>query len=185
VRRFAALLLLLLLAACAPRQTVPAEVQTQRVYTVQPGDTLYGLSRRFGVSVAALQAANGLEDTLLRVGQRLVIPDGAVPEDWNPVGYVEEGMASWYGPGFHGRRTASGEVFDMYALTAAHRTLPFGSIVRVVRLDTGAAVTVRINDRGPFKKDRIIDLSYAAAREIGLDRDGTARVRIEVIGYEP
>ncbi|WP_456481101.1 septal ring lytic transglycosylase RlpA family protein [Oceanithermus sp.] len=185
MRGFAALSLLLLLAACAPRQTAPVEVQTQRVYTVQSGDTLYSISRRFGVSVAALQAANDLEGTLLRAGQRLIIPGGATPEYWNPVGYVEEGMASWYGPGFHGRPTASGEVFDMYALTAAHRTLPFGSIVRVLRLDTGDAVTVRINDRGPFKKDRIIDLSYAAARKIGLDHDGTARVRIEVVGYEP
>ena len=94
---------------------------------------------------------------------------------------TQVGYASWYGPGFHGKRTASGEVYDMYGMTAAHKTLPFGSLVRVVDLETGRSVVVRINDRGPYVKGRIIDLSYGAARELGLDKKGVAKVRIEVL----
>jgi len=96
-------------------------------------------------------------------------------------GAVERGLASWYGEPYHGRRTASGEVYDMHRLTAAHRTLTFGTVVRVTRRDTGAAVEVRINDRGPFVGGRIIDLSYAAARRIGLDVDGVAPVEVRVL----
>ena len=91
------------------------------------------------------------------------------------------GVASWYGPGFHGNKTASGEVFDMHARTAAHRTLPFGTLVRVTRLDTGASTVVRINDRGPTKRDRVIDLSNGAAQDLSLVKDGLARVRIDII----
>jgi rare lipoprotein A len=98
-----------------------------------------------------------------------------------PAGTVESGIASWYGEPFHGRRTASGEVYDMYDLTAAHRSLPFATVVRVTRRDTGASVEVRINDRGPFIRGRIIDLSYTAARRLGLDIDGIAEVEVEVI----
>ncbi len=98
-------------------------------------------------------------------------------------GWVQEGLASWYGPRFQGKRTASGERFDMHKLTAAHRTLPFGTRVRVTHLRTGRSVVVRINDRGPWKRGRIIDLSYAAARAIGLLRDGVAPVRIEVVQW--
>ena len=91
------------------------------------------------------------------------------------------GYASWYGPGFHGRRTASGEIFNMYDYTAAHRTLPFGTRVKVTNLKNGRSVIVRINDRGPAKKNRIIDLSYQAAKKIGMIRDGIVKVRVEVI----
>ncbi|HJU04734.1 MAG TPA: septal ring lytic transglycosylase RlpA family protein [Nitrospiraceae bacterium] len=101
-----------------------------------------------------------------------------------PVGYEERGIASWYGPGFHGNRTASGERFDKNHLTAAHRTLPMGAIVRVRSLSTGLHVTVRINDRGPFAGGRIIDLSEAAARRLGLIGAGTDDVVLRVIGYE-
>jgi rare lipoprotein A len=96
-------------------------------------------------------------------------------------GWTEEGVASWYGPGFDGKRTASGEVYDMEAMTAAHRRLPFGTRVRVNNLDNGRRTEVRVNDRGPFVDDRIIDLSRAAAREIGMLGSGTARVRIIVV----
>ncbi len=92
------------------------------------------------------------------------------------------GIASYYAHAHHGRRTASGETFDMDAMTAAHRTLPFGTRLRVTNLANGRRAVVRINDRGPFKGKRIIDLSYAAARELGMVGDGTARVRLEVIG---
>jgi rare lipoprotein A len=89
------------------------------------------------------------------------------------------GIASWYGHGFHGRRTANGEHFDMYAMTAAHRTLPLGAYVRVTSLATSKSVIVRINDRGPFARGRIIDLSYLAATELGMHRAGVAKVAIE------
>jgi len=95
--------------------------------------------------------------------------------------YVEEGLASWYGKKFHGKKTASGERFDMQALTAAHRSLAFGTRVKVTNLDNGKSVEVRINDRGPWKQERIIDLSWAAARKIGMIEKGVVRVRIEVV----
>jgi rare lipoprotein A len=93
--------------------------------------------------------------------------------------FTQQGVASWYGQSHHGRRTASGEPYDMNDMTAAHRTLPFGTVVRVTRLDDGRAVKVRINDRGPHVANRIIDLSAQAARDIGITNNGTARVKIE------
>jgi rare lipoprotein A len=102
-----------------------------------------------------------------------------VEESW-----TEKGIASWYGEPYHGRRTASGEIYDMHQLTAAHKTLAFGSVVKVMRRDTGADVKVRINDRGPFIEGRIIDLSYAAAKKIDLDVDGVAPVKIKLIGRD-
>ena len=96
--------------------------------------------------------------------------------------WVEEGIASWYGAPLHGRPTASGETYDMHAMTAAHRTLPFGSVVHVVNLDNGLVATVRINDRGPFWEGRTLDLSRRAAAEIGMLGPGTARVRLTLAG---
>jgi rare lipoprotein A len=98
-----------------------------------------------------------------------------------PLQAAEEGLASWYGGKFQGRRTASGEVFDTNLFTAAHKTLPFGTLVRVTNLDTGQQTVVRINDRGPFVAGRIIDLSRAAAAAIGMAGSGVARVRVEVL----
>ena len=94
---------------------------------------------------------------------------------------VQYGKASWYGDKEHGNRAASGEVFDRYAYTAAHKELPFGTVVRVTNLDNGKKVEVRINDRGPHVKGRVIDLSYAAAKSIGLIRSGVADVKVEVL----
>jgi len=99
-----------------------------------------------------------------------------------PAGYTEEGNASWYGDPFNGRRASNGEIYDMYKLTAAHRTLPFDAMVRVTNLSNGKSTTVRITDRGPFVENRIIDLSLAAAREIDLVGPGVAPVRVEVLG---
>ena len=96
-------------------------------------------------------------------------------------GWTERGEASWYGPGFHGRHTANGEVYDMHALTAAHKRLPFDTVVEVLNRDNGRRVRVRINDRGPFVRGRIIDLSRAAASEIGMLGPGVARVEIRVV----
>ncbi len=97
--------------------------------------------------------------------------------------YYEVGIASWYGPGFHGKRTASGEIYDMYGISAAHKTLPFGTIVKVVDLETGRSVVVRINDRGPFIEGRIIDLSYGAAKELGMVEKGLAKVGLKIVRW--
>ncbi len=96
-------------------------------------------------------------------------------------GYLEEGNASWYGVPYHGRRASNGELYDMYKLTAAHRTLPFETIVRVTNLSNDRSTTVRITDRGPFVENRVIDLSLAAAREIDMVAAGVAPVRVEVL----
>lgn len=91
---------------------------------------------------------------------------------------LQRGVASWYGPGFHGRRTASGERFESYAMTAAHRTLPFGTRLRVVNENNGRSVVVRVNDRGPFTRGRVIDLAKGPAQELGLTSTGTAYVSL-------
>jgi rare lipoprotein A len=99
-------------------------------------------------------------------------------------GYEERGIASWYGKKFHGRRTASGEIYDMFAMTAAHRTLPIPTYVQVTNLGNDKTVVVRVNDRGPFHGNRLIDLSYAAAVKLGMTKAGTAEVRVRAITPE-
>jgi len=96
-------------------------------------------------------------------------------------GYDETGVGSWYGRDFHGKLTANGENYDMHALSAAHKTLPLPTLARVTNLENGRSIVVRVNDRGPFVKDRIIDLSYAAASALGYDQQGTARVRVQAL----
>jgi rare lipoprotein A len=110
--------------------------------------------------------------------------DGSVPK---PAGYTEEGEASWYGAPFHGRQASNGEIYDMNKLTAAHRTLPFETMVRVTNERNGKSAVVRITDRGPFVNNRIIDLSYAAAREIESIGPGVVPVRVEILstGVDP
>lgn len=102
-------------------------------------------------------------------------------------GYSEEGNASWYGAPFHGRRASNGEIYDMYKLTAAHRTLPFDTLVRVINLSNGRSTNVRITDRGPFVENRVIDLSFAAAQEIDSVGAGIVPVRLEILssGMDP
>lgn len=101
------------------------------------------------------------------------------------VGDTFNGRASWYGPDFHGKSTSNGEGYDMYAMTAAHKTLPMNTVVRVTNTENNSQTIVRINDRGPFVESRIIDLSYAAANQIGVTKNGTALVTLEVLGFEP
>ncbi|RJQ66392.1 MAG: septal ring lytic transglycosylase RlpA family protein [Desulfobacteraceae bacterium] len=100
----------------------------------------------------------------------------------NASGFEEQGIASWYGEEFHGRKTSNGEIYDMYAMTAAHKTLPLGTYVRVHNLSNNRSVDVRINDRGPFVRGRIIDLSYTAAKELGVLGPGTAPVKVVALG---
>jgi len=118
---------------------------------------------------------------------RAVPPNAGQPNKNNklgpiaPGGYAEQGIASWYGLPFHGRQAANGEIYDMHKFTAAHRTLPFNTVVRVTSLVNGEHVDVRITDRGPFVGDRVIDLSLAAASAIDMVGSGTARVRLEIV----
>lgn len=120
-----------------------------------------------------------------RTGPGASRPSGAPPATERqpavPGEYVEEGVASWYGLPFNGRRTSNGEIYDMHELTAAHRTLPFNAVVRVTNLRNGKQTQVRINDRGPFVADRIIDLSLSAAEAIEMVGPGTAQVRLEIV----
>jgi len=108
-------------------------------------------------------------------------PPQAPAEPPKPAQVYQQGLASWYGPRFHGRRTANGERFNKFHLTAAHRTLPFNTRVRVTNLQNGRSVVVRINDRGPYVRGRIIDLSYAAARLLGMRAHGVVLVKVEIL----
>ncbi|MDE0528439.1 MAG: septal ring lytic transglycosylase RlpA family protein [Truepera sp.] len=131
--------------------------------------------RIIDLSQAAAEAIDLIETGVARV-------ELGLPSTRGGQGAVQEvGLASWYGPGFAGRNTANGEIFDPAQFTAAHKTLPFNTMVKVTRLDTGASVVVRINDRGPFKPGRIIDLSQAAAEAIDLIETGVARVELELL----
>ena len=115
-------------------------------------------------------------------------PVAQKPDVRGPITQIPEettGYASWYGHPYHGRRTSNGETYDMYKMTAAHRTLAFDTVVKVSNLSNGKSATVRINDRGPFVKDRIIDLSYSAAKQIDMVGPGTARVSLEILKVVP
>jgi rare lipoprotein A len=116
---------------------------------------------------------------LLGTTALLTLLVGCASQNIDPRGYDETGDASWYGARHHGKRTASGERFDQNALTAAHRQLPFGTRVKVTNLDNDKSVIVQINDRGPHTRGRLIDLSRAAAEQIGMLRTGTAPVRVQ------
>jgi rare lipoprotein A len=128
------------------------------------------LGRKMLVALAAVSASVALNATAQAE------PGGSFVEQG------QSGKASWYGPGFHGRRTASGEIFNTREMTAAHRSLPFGTRVRVTNQRTGQSTVVRINDRGPYAHGRVIDLSREAAEEIGLLADGVGDVTLEVVG---
>lgn len=134
---------------------------------------MIGMARR-GVYLFALLLSLSLSCSFIS-GQDE--PESNLPED-----YSETGIASWYGPGFHSKQTASGELFNMYACTAAHKSLPLGITVRVSNLENGRETIVKINDRGPYVDGRIIDLSRAAARSVGIDDDnGMAKVKINIV----
>ena len=138
----------------------------------------------FPVLLAACAAPRTVERPDLPPSQRPYSVNG---ERYEPLpsheGYLEDGLASWYGVEWQGRKTSSGETYDMDAMTAAHKTLPLGVYVKVRDRRTGRTVIVRINDRGPFVRDRVIDLSRGAARELGCEEQGLVPVRIEALGY--
>jgi rare lipoprotein A len=133
-----------------------------------------------------IKAALPKKSRLLFIIGAIVLLASCSRMNYFPSGNSQRGLASWYGPEFHGKVTSNKEIYDMYDLTAAHPTLPFGTYVRVTNLDNGKSVVVRINDRGPFAKGRIIDLSYAAATKLGMSGSGVVPVVIEVLKkYSP
>jgi rare lipoprotein A len=163
MRRIAATVLLLALAGCAREATRPAPPATPTAPSPAPVAD--------GVPRDEPRSKYGNPPFYEVGGRRYVVLPSAV-------GYVEEGIASWYGPDFHGGRTSTGETYDMDSLSGAHPTLPLPTWVRVTNLENGRSVVVRLNDRGPFAKGRIIDLSRAAAERLDMIRKGTARVEV-------
>lgn len=141
-----------------------------------------GPPRRTPADLAAIPDAVPRAEPFSRYGNR---PYKVFNQTYRPLashkGYRERGVASWYGKKFHGRKTSSGEPYDMYAMSAAHKTLPVPCYVRVRNLQNGRSVVVRVNDRGPFKHNRLIDLSYAAATRLGITASGTGLVEVEAI----
>lgn len=126
------------------------------------------------------------ERRLLYILGSIILLTSCAGMEYFPSGSVQKGLASWYGADFHGKRTSNKEIYNMYAMTAAHKTLPFGTYVKVTNLDNGRSVVVRINDRGPFVKGRIIDLSYAAAKKLGMSSEGVVPVKVKVLKeYSP
>lgn len=126
------------------------------------------------------------ERRLLYILGSIILLTSCAGMEYFPSGSVQKGLASWYGADFHGKRTSNKEIYNMYSMTAAHKTLPFGTYVKVTNLDNGRSVVVRINDRGPFVKGRIIDLSYAAAKKLGMSSEGVVPVKVKVLKkYSP
>ncbi|MEM8601095.1 MAG: septal ring lytic transglycosylase RlpA family protein [Bacteroidota bacterium] len=146
--------------------------------------TLVGVAFFALLTFEAVPSAGEGDDQVLARNVAAPLLQAPTPASQPALRHLGEGRASFYGPGFEGNRTANGEIFRMQRLTAAHRTLPFGSRVRVTNLRNGESVVVRINDRGPFVGNRVIDLSRGAAQEIGMIRSGTAPVRLELLTQE-
>lgn len=182
IRRAALLLMCLILAACASKPDKPA--QTKAPYN--PNDGRYAHDKDFGpseeVDLSHIPDAVPRYEVRTRAGNKN--PYTVLGKTYHLIkdesAYKERGYASWYGNKFNGYHTSNGELYDMYAMTGAHKTLPIPSYVRVKNLDNGKSVVVRINDRGPFHQGRIIDLSYAAAQRIGIHKAGTGRVEVEI-----
>lgn len=183
-RTFPALILIAALAACSsspptrtPSSTIPPPASTARGggYYLDDGPEDKPPANLHAVAdaVPRLEPLHRFANRQYVALGQTYVPDTALKP------YREEGLASWYGRRFHGKRTASGEIYDMYAMTAAHRTLPIPSYARVTLPETGKSVVVRINDRGPFHDNRVIDLSYTAAYKLGYIGKGSARVVVE------
>jgi rare lipoprotein A len=178
--------LVLLLVGCGVNPPAPsrpsASARPAPTAAVKPGGYYLddGPEANPPANLDAVPDAVPREEPLHRFANRTYVALGNTYTPQTERGaYAEEGLASWYGRRFHGKKTASGEMYDMYAMTAAHPTLPIPSYARVTSLASGKSVVVRINDRGPFHSDRIIDLSYTAAYKLGFLGSGSTRVRVE------
>ncbi|WP_322061248.1 septal ring lytic transglycosylase RlpA family protein [Paraburkholderia sp. J63] len=171
-RRLGSLAAVSVLAGCAMPPGPQDQAQGNALST-KDAHTAFAAPQSYGSAFGALPASGAGKDNSLADAQPI---DDNAPD---VASFHQTGRASWYGRAFHGRKTASGERFDMRALTAAHRTLPLGSYVRVSVPATSKWVVVKINDRGPYARGRVLDLSYAAAKVLGLQHAGTAKVDIE------
>ena len=171
MRRLGPALLVVILAACSDAPVQPPEEE------VSDGAPLRS------ISPSEVPDAVPRPDPILAVGNKSPYTVNGVTyeimDDYR--NYRERGIGSWYGTKFHGRKTSNGEIFDLYAATAAHKTLPIPSYARVTNLENGRSIVVRVNDRGPFHADRVIDLSYGAAVKLGYMAQGTAQVEVEVL----
>jgi len=158
------ILLIFVLCSCTTEQIKTSDIQNQTSVTT----------------------ASSRHHSILNIGSSDNQNTSSEQENLFPriVRYLKQGVASWYGPDFHGKKTASGEIYDMYAMTAAHKTLPISSYARVTNLENQRSVIVRINDRGPYHGNRVMDLSYAAAKKLDLDEAGTGAVEIKAIAPE-
>ncbi len=170
---------------CIPRQDCEGDSRTTRVSRLP-----FRQIKTLGIAAALflLAACSSGPDTRTTAGRQVGQPysvNGATYVPREEPGYDAVGIASWYGKRYHGRRTASGEIFDMNSATAAHPTLPFGTRVQVTNLENGRAVVLKINDRGPFVRRRIIDVSRRAAQVLGFMKRGTARVRVRLVQPAP
>lgn len=181
---FGPLLLLALIAGCQSRQPQEPDAGHQ-----QPAAQVYTPTSQDGEPWWDVDVDN-IPDAVPSVhrGQYKAAPYRVLGKTYYPMqsatGYREQGLASWYGTKFHGQHTANGETYDLYGMTAAHKTLPLPSYVRVTNLENGRQVVLRVNDRGPFYEQRIIDLSFAAAKKLGFAEKGVARVEVEGIDAE-
>jgi rare lipoprotein A len=173
-RRASALAVAAALAACSSSRPIPPSGPSPDAYP--DASTVPASARDMpdAVPVAEPRSRYGNPKTYEVMGERYFVLNSAA-------GYKESGRASWYGTKFHGKRTSSGEAYDMYQMTAAHKTLPLPTYVRVTRKSNGHSVIVRVNDRGPFHTGRIIDLSYAAAARLDLLKEGSAEVTVEAV----
>lgn len=166
--------LALVLAACGdtPRRSIPVPAPLPEPSTSAPPVDTGAIPD--AIPKAEPRSAKGNPPFYNVLGKRYFVLKTST-------GYVERGVASWYGPGFHAQSTSNGERYDMYAMTAAHKTLPLPAYVQVTNLQNGRTITVRVNDRGPFKDGRIIDLSYTAAAKLDMLRAGTAFVEVRAV----
>ncbi|OGZ30391.1 MAG: hypothetical protein A2931_04050 [Candidatus Niyogibacteria bacterium RIFCSPLOWO2_01_FULL_45_48] len=139
-------------------------------HEVSAGQTLWSIARAYGTTVKDVMSINDLHSIIIRPGMTLKVNPGPVLV-----------LASWYGPGFHGRKMANGEVFDMYEDIAAHRVLPLGTMIMVVNPENGRMIVVSVKDRGPYIRGRSLDLSRSAALKIGMAEDGLKKVVIKVL----
>ena len=156
--------------------SIPADIAESRLAT-EATDIATSTAERFS---NAMERSGGLRLAALALAFTAALMYAHPPSHWGPWRLYQKGVASYYDKGFAGKKTASGETYDPGDLTAAHRTLPLGILVKVERRKTGKTVYVRINDRGPYAKDRVIDLSRAAARRLGIQKKGTAEVAIYI-----